>query len=771
MKRICGILAIGLGCVTASWGAIPSELTSLSSIHALSNADAARTVPVAFEATVTYYRGYENLLFVQDDGVAIFVRPYGSLDLIPGDRILVKGTTQESFRPIVLGKSITLLHHGAVPRPVSAGFEELIRAERDCRFVTVHGVVRAADLVLSSAAPIQNVRLQLVTDGGHFEADVDSQDESALEDLLGAEVEVTGAESGEFDNKMEQTGVRIHVSRLADIAILKRAAASAWSLPVTPMDQVFGTSHVQDLSQRVHVSGTITYYEPGSALVLQEGDRSLWISTLSRVPLQIGDRADVTGFPDAHNFSLSLTDGEVKDQHMQAPVIPLTTTWKELAYWDVNKPNGHQFDLVSVEGKVVAEVQEAARDEYVLTSGAQLFTAVFRHSSATGPQPAMMRVPEGSIVRVTGICMTVDSNNSNKGHDVPFELLMRSFDDISLVTKSSWLNIRNLIAVVGLLLVVLVGVSTNRWSLSRKLHRQTALLAKRLEAEAAMERRRSRILEDINGLCPLAQIIEEITELVSSSLNGAPTWCKIADGARLGAYPRDAEALRIVQKEIPGRSGPSLGVLSAQLDPQMPGTNDEIAALSLGAWLATLAIETRRLYTDLRHRSEFDLLTDIHNRFSLETRLDEAIGEARQKGSSFGLIYIDLDGFKQVNDTHGHRIGDLYLREAALRMKRQLRSSDTLARVGGDEFAALIVEVHERAEVEEIAQRLVQAFNDPFDVERCILRGSASAGTAMYPYDGTGRDALIKTADAAMYAAKHNCKRLPETARVARESN
>src|SRR5208337_962171 len=105
---------------------------------------------------------------------------------------------------------------------------------------------------------------------------------------------------------------------------------------------------------------------------------------------------------------------------------------------------------------------------------------------------------------------------------------------------------------------------------------------------------------------------------------------------------------------------------------------------------AALAIETRRLYTDLRRRSEFDLLTDIPNRFALEKLMDGRIEEARQTSSILGLIYIDLDRFKQINDQYGHHVGDIFLQEVANRMKRQLRGADMLARLGGDEFAALV---------------------------------------------------------------------------------
>lgn len=216
----------------------------------------------------------------------------------------------------------------------------------------------------------------------------------------------------------------------------------------------------------------------------------------------------------------------------------------------------------------------------------------------------------------------------------------------------------------------------------------------------------------------------------------------------------------MIQIDVLSRSEQTLGILFACLPMPVPATAEELEALSMGAGLVELAMEARRLYSDLRHRSEFDLLTEIHNRFSLEKHLDALISRASQNASVFGLIYIDLDGFKQVNDLHGHRTGDLYLQEVALRMKRQLRAGDMLARLGGDEFAAMAPTVRSRADVEDVANRLERCFDDPFTVEGVLLRGSASVGIALYPEDGKTRDGLLNAADAAMYVAKHAHKQI-----------
>jgi diguanylate cyclase (GGDEF)-like protein len=440
---------------------------------------------------------------------------------------------------------------------------------------------------------------------------------------------------------------------------------------------------------------------------------------------------------------------------VQAPITPKPVTESELA------AGANAFELVSVEGTVLTSVREAAQDEYVLLAGSHVFSAIYHHMDPADTQlPPMKVIPVGTRVRVTGISTVTYGSNPFQG-PVSFSLLLRSFDDISIVAKPSLITVRNLVWTVGLLVVVLLMFAGRQWALERKVHLQTIALANRIEAKAELERRmaqleqrRSRILEDINGSRPLVEMLKEITEMVSFHLDGAPCWCEITDGARFGDYPAAAHRLLIVQEDIPARTGPALGKLFAGLEPNVPPTGAERDALSLGVRLATLAIETRRLYTNLVHRSEFDLLTEIHNRFSFERHLETLIQQAREDAGIFGLIYIDLDEFKQVNDQFGHKVGDVYLQEVAVRMKHQLRGGDMLARLGGDEFGALI-SVPNRVGVEEVAQRLIRSFDEPFAIEGYILRGSASVGVALYPEDGTTKDSLLTAADAAMYVTKH----------------
>ena len=757
MKKLLSAFAIVLCCASAAWSADSGARTTLRALHALTNAEAGAGIPVAFEATVTYYDKSDVNLFVEDEGVAIYVETARGANLVPGDRVLVRGKIRASFRPEILGESVTVIGKAPLSEPHEASFDQMIRGDRDCMRVKVRATVVSADIV--AFAGQRSIYMHLRMDGGVIGAAVFSTDPAFTSDLRNADVEVTGIAAGKFDNKNQLTGILLEVDTLADIKILKRATYTLDSLPVTPMDEVLAGYHVLDLSHRVRVRGTITYFEPGSVAVLQDGNKSIWITSRSEEPLHVGNLADATGLPDINGELLALTNGEIRDTGIATPVPPRPVSQAEMA------SGVYARNLVSIEGTVLAQVRQTVQDEYVLTADGQVFTAIDHHPVlAEGQQlPPMRQVPIGAKVRVAGISLVNYGSNPFQLAQGPVSvsLLLRGVDDIQIVAMPSWRTVENLTGLLGALVLILVAFGIRHWVLDRKVHRQTLALAARSEAKAALERRmaqleqrRSRILENINKSCPLAEIVEDITQLVSFTLNGAPCRCEIHGAATLGQSWTGDPARRVLQQPILSHSGQLLGVLSAALDAQAPALPDEAEALAVGTQLATLAIETRRVYSDLLYRSKFDLLTDSHNRFSLEENLDRLIQQARQNASIFGLVYIDLDKFKGINDLYGHHVGDIYLQEAAKRMARQLRADDLLARVGGDEFVVLLPAVRSRAEVVEIAQRLERCFADPLFADGQVLSGSASLGIALYPQDGATRDSILKAADAAMYVAK-----------------
>jgi diguanylate cyclase (GGDEF)-like protein len=178
------------------------------------------------------------------------------------------------------------------------------------------------------------------------------------------------------------------------------------------------------------------------------------------------------------------------------------------------------------------------------------------------------------------------------------------------------------------------------------------------------------------------------------------------------------------------------------------------AWLETFAHLAAAAIENAGLYERLEHQARHDALTGLPNRYSLENLLDASVDEAAANGNRLALLFLDLDRFKQVNDTLGHRVGDLFLKQVANRLSSVLVQGETLARIGGDEFTVLVDRAVDRQSVERLAVSLLAALRKPIRVEDHELFASASIGISFFPEDGDTPSALQKHADSAMYRAK-----------------
>jgi diguanylate cyclase (GGDEF)-like protein/PAS domain S-box-containing protein len=154
---------------------------------------------------------------------------------------------------------------------------------------------------------------------------------------------------------------------------------------------------------------------------------------------------------------------------------------------------------------------------------------------------------------------------------------------------------------------------------------------------------------------------------------------------------------------------------------------------------------------DLAH---FDALTHLPNRLLLADRLRQAISQTQRRAQTLAVVFLDLDGFKAVNDHHGHGVGDELLIALSQRMKGALRDGDTLARIGGDEFVAVLVDLQQPDDAQPVLERLLQAAADPVTVGDALIQVSASMGIAVYPRDGTHVDLLLRRADQSMYLAK-----------------
>ena len=164
----------------------------------------------------------------------------------------------------------------------------------------------------------------------------------------------------------------------------------------------------------------------------------------------------------------------------------------------------------------------------------------------------------------------------------------------------------------------------------------------------------------------------------------------------------------------------------------------------------------RAIEAEMSHLAQHDTLTKLPNRTLLQDRLSQAITTAGRNGTRIAVLFVDLDGFKHINDSLGHAIGDRLLQSVAKRLLASVRTSDTVSRIGGDEFVILLSEVAHAGDAGVKAGKILAALNTPLEIDQHNLRVTASIGVTTYPEDGQETAMLIKNADLAMYQAKEN---------------
>lgn len=176
-----------------------------------------------------------------------------------------------------------------------------------------------------------------------------------------------------------------------------------------------------------------------------------------------------------------------------------------------------------------------------------------------------------------------------------------------------------------------------------------------------------------------------------------------------------------------------------------------------------VAIERKQLHESLLRAAQYDELTGLPNRRLFHDRLTVALARSRRNNAGLGLLFADVDGFKQVNDSLGHAAGDALLQEIGKRLTRCMRASDTVARLSGDEFVVMIEDLATRRDVQLMGEKLREAVSAPIVVAGCTLQVGLSVGIAVFPDDAGHAEQLLSHADSAMYRAKQS-RKFPEFA-------
>lgn len=336
------------------------------------------------------------------------------------------------------------------------------------------------------------------------------------------------------------------------------------------------------------------------------------------------------------------------------------------------------------------------------------------------------------------------------------------------------------LAICSFIVIVAALVSASRRgaAVARTLRTTNAALEKVQD----LDRRRVAILEMVGRHAPLSQSLAAVTELAGASLPGAGAaiWSananillyqvsadlhealtnvlrllsfELADGrVSLGSLPRP-DGLDCASFPLQNIAGDSIGLLLIFFSQSGAGPPSSLS--SQMAQLASLAIENILLYDRLAFQAQHDVLTGLPNRLLFQDRVRQAILLAERNAKKLAVLWIDVDRFKRINDTLGHRVGDELLCEVARRLGSSLRESDTAARIGGDKFVVLVTNMSGSADPAVVPEKIMKTLRLPMTISGRELRITASVGIGIFPEHGSEPAVLMRNADLAMYQAKH----------------
>jgi diguanylate cyclase (GGDEF)-like protein len=781
-------------------------LTTALGVHSLPLAAAQLGYPVHLRAVVTFFDPVAHLLFVQDstDGVFVNLREVRRLPLQAGDLVDVTGVTVAGgFAPDVNKAEVQVLGRTALPETKSENLEGVLMGRADSRWIQVEGIVQQVD------RQGEDTLLSIVWGRETYKANVLGSPASlaSLAALVDAEVSLRGVCGALFNGKHQLLGIQMYVPGGEYIRVLRAAPKDPFSQRTRSIEDLLRFSPAHDMEHRVRLQGTVMYDDGSGSVWMRDATGGVMIQDRDEQGLTPGDVVDVVGFPEIGPFSPVLRRALVRRVQSGPSPNPERITAQDAVKGDFDA------QLVQMDGKLIDRVVRPAAEMLTLESGETIFSAVLPKS---GVAP---RLRPGAVLRLTGICAVEVDQSKDLILPRTFRLLLRSPADVAVLKGAPWLTAGRVTPILAGTVVLIVAALAWVSLLRKRVTAQTGdlvfktiqlqeanratreALQKAREAES-LELDRKRILELVARDEPIERIIDAIAEAIAVHCKNAACAILLEEphGRRVGIVPAMPagwlEALERIEissisfaaefrdpKQICGdpawtsfldshpgsrfRSAyaapividaANVGAIIAFFTDEKP-TEDTFGE-QLGLWssIAVLALERRRLYEQLSFRAQYDGLTGLPNRALLYDRLEAEIALASRSGSLLGVLYVDLDGFKETNDVFGHGAGDAVLQEVSRRMIHCVRRGDTVGRIGGDEFVVLLPLLGRREDAEHISAKISAALRQPVLFNQQTLSIGASLGIGIWPLDGERPDLLLKSADAHMYREK-NIKR------------
>lgn len=670
----------------------PRDLTTVTSIRRLGEHEANAALPVRVTGVVTYIDPAWQEMFVQDATGGIYVR------------------YADSRSPLVRGQRVTVigLTNAGGYAPVIIAPKFLVVGKAPMPRPIPLGARDAPSGILDSQwvevegvihlrkADEESERLtfELFSSFGQIRVYGDSALLPYVRHLEDASVRMRGVLGTMFNSRRQLVGdPELAVSSAEDITVLHPSGPGPSGEAVIPVSSLLRFSPQANFRHRLKVKGTVTMIGRGF-FYMQDDSGGLQVQGDTN-SLRLADLVEAVGYVSpGGGYSPIMTDTTVRVAEHNLPVSARRVTPESLLQG--------QFDsqIVVLEGRLLSAMDSIDGKRLVLQAGSLIFNAELASQEDQREAP---QLEEGSVLQLTGVCSAqVDPNRLFQLKEDPplgFRLLLRSIRDVKVLRPASWWSVRHALAGLETLLLVVVGAFVWLAVLQRRMRIQTE------ELQGAREK--------AEAIGNLANAMESVTE-------------------------RDDFAIQV----------------------PISGT-DEIAQLGMGFNKMLVELKRRDIAKlaaeqKLQDLALTDELTGLPNRRLLSDRLSQSLAVAKRESRILAVLYIDLDGFKLVNDNLGHTAGDVLLGQVSQRLQSRVREADTLARIGGDEFAVVLTRLHATEEAAVVAQALLSVLTKQFVLENHEIRIGASIGISLFPEHGEDAADLLQRADAAMYAAKRN---------------
>jgi diguanylate cyclase (GGDEF)-like protein/PAS domain S-box-containing protein len=722
----------------------PAEVTSVRAIRHLKQPLSADTA-LHIRGIATYYDTVAPNLFVQDPtgGIWIDLRGVNATPPAPGDILDLRGTLGSGFSPYVAKPSWKVVGKSAPPKPVHLSYEEAATGSFDTQWVQIEGVVRS----FVQQAEGNVLVMDVATPTGAFKVRVPNYRDSYPMALIDAKVRFTGVCAAAFNSRNQFVSFHLMMPSLRDLEVLEAAPADPFAVTTTAIANIRRYSAELTDEHRVKVVGTVTAIFPRQGIYMTDDTGGLYAESQDGTPMVEGDQVEVIGFPTAGNFSPVLRSARIRPTRKH--FVPTTSQVNGKAALK----GSDDAQLINIRGTLRYSRDHQNRLVLVLESVDHvIFEATFARQPSQTPT-----IQPGSLLELTGICAVRADEN---GSPLDFEVVLRSPADIKVLAAPPWLTTSRAAFVVSGLIFSILAVMCWLFILRRKVREQTEVITNKLKNEMALEEKYRSIFE------------RNLTGLYVASKNGEILDCNDACAQILGFASSQAlfsnreRAEEIVRKLHSSSSETSFTVATEEKFERPDGSEGwalcSIRATGQGengeqVFEGSLVdiTERKRAEEQIQNLAYFDPLTALPNRTLVKDRLTQALAAARRRREKIGLLYLDIDSFKIVNDCLGHSVGDELLQQIAQRLRICAREEDTVARLGGDEFIIALGPLESYADAALVAERIARDLIPPFNLHGHSLTVTCSIGISISPDHGVDAETLIKNADAAMYASKN----------------